>query len=434
MNTKRLSILCVALLVLIMLVTPLLSACGGTTEPTSQPTETATSGPKPGEVLKIGMMTPSTGPVPEKGIPGQHGIQDAMEYINNELGGAEGYPIQVSWRDSAYDMQKVGTIVQDFMNEGDILFTTHSSSEMKAAQGKANDAGFPGLATFISTMNLHPALHIYGPTPDYGDDWVAFAKYYMANIWTGTGKPKMALHLLTGTVGQGTLDGAQTKADELGIELVDVQWHSIATTDETASLTLIKAKNPDVLFISGVPAPTAVILRNAKDLDMYPGMTIGCASASFTKALVDLAGADVVEGVYGVFHTVSWEDDVPGIAKAKEYCQKNSPDDYGNMDYLSTWSTCLLIREILAEAVRNVGYDALAKGDAAAWKAVEEQGIQKLSGYTFEGLQGGTATYTPGDNRLDKYLRIYQVQNGVIVPLGEWEEAPLIKYTAYGDQ
>jgi len=420
MNTKRLSVLFAVLLVLILGITPLLSACGG--------------GAKPGEVLKIGMMTPSTGPVPEKGIPGQHGIQDAMEYINNELDGAGGYPIQVSWRDSAYDMAKVGTIVQDFMNEGDIIFTTHSSSEMKAAQGKANDAGFPGLATFISTMNLHPAMHIYGPTPDYGDDWVAFAKYYLKNVWKGTGKPKMALHLLSGTVGQGTLDGAQVMADQLGIELVDVETHLISTTDETASLTVIKSKNPDVLFISGVPASSAVIIKNAKALGMYPGITIGCASASFTKSLVELAGTDATEGVYGVFHTVSWDEDIPGIAKAKEYCLKNHPSDYGNMDYLSTWSTCLIIREILEKAVKNVGYDTLAKGGTTAWKAVEEQGIQKLSGYKVEGLQGGTATYTPGDNRLDKFLRMYQVQNGKIVALGDWEEAPLIKYAKYGDK
>ncbi len=420
MKTKKLSLLMAIVLATILVLTSLLGACG----PKAQP----------GQVLKIGMMTPSTGPVPEKGIPGQHGIQDAMEYINSELNGAGGYPIQVSWKDSAYDMAKVGTIVQDFMNEGDILFTTHSSSEMKAAQAKANAAGFPGLAIFISTMNLHPAAHIYGPTPDYGDDWVALAKYYMENIWKGTGKPKMALHLLSGTVGQGTLDGAQAMAAQLGIELIATENHLISTTSEIESLTRIKTKNPDVLIISGVPASTAVVIKNAKALGMYPGMTIMCASASFTKSLVDLAGADVVEGVYGVCHTVSWDDNVPGIAKAKEYCQKNHPADYGNMDYLSTWSTCLIIREILTEAVKNVGYDVLAKGDAAAWKAVEEQGIQKLKGYKVEGLQGGTVTYTPGDNRLDKYFRMYKVQGGKIVPLGNWQEAPLIKYTQYGDK
>ncbi|MFH0769141.1 MAG: ABC transporter substrate-binding protein [Chloroflexota bacterium] len=414
MKRKGLKVLMLVWLVILIAILPFVSACGTKAQP--------------GQVLKIGMMTPSTGPVPEKGIPGQHGIQDAMEYINNELGGAGGYPIQVSWRDSAYDMAKVGTIVQDFMNEGDILFTTHSSSEMKAAQGKANAAGFPGVATFISTMNMHPALHIYGPTPDYGDDWVALAKYYKENIWNGTGKLKMALHLLSGTVGQGTLDGSKAMADQLGIEIVDVENHLISTTSEIESLTRIKSRNPDVLLISGVPASTAVIIKNAKALEMIPGITILCASASFTKALVDLAGADATEGVYGVFHTVSWDDDVPGIKKATEYCQKNHPADYGNMDYLSTWATCLTIREVLTLAVKNVGYDVLAKGDATAWKAVEEQGIQKLKDFDIEGLQGGKATYTPGDNRLCKYLRMYKVSGGKIVPLGNWYEAPLIKY------
>jgi len=420
MKSKLLTLLMVIMLTLTLVLMPALGACG----PKAQP----------GQVLKIGMMTPSTGPVPEKGLPGQHGIQDAIEYINSELNGAAGYPIQVSWRDSAYDMQKVGTIIQDFINEGDVLFTTHSSSEMKAAQGIANQNGFPGLAIFISTMNLHPASHIYGPTPDYGDDWVALAKYYKENIWKGTGKPKMALHLLSGTVGQGTLDGAEVKAAELGIEIVTKENHLISTTSEIDSLTRIKTKDPDVMIISGVPASTAVIIRDANSLGMYPGMTIMCASASFTKSLIDLAGASKVEGVYGVFHTVSWDDNVPGIAKAKEYCQKNHLADYGNMDYLSTWSTCLVIREILATTVKNVGYDVLSKGGAEAWKAIEEQGIQKLKGYKVEGLQGGSITYTPGDNRLDNYLRMYKISSGKIVPLGEWQAAPLIKYEKYGDK
>jgi branched-chain amino acid transport system substrate-binding protein len=425
MKIKKLNLSMSVVLAIMMLVTPFLTSCGPKVADTTK-------------VLKIGMMTPSTGPVPEKGIPGQHGIQDAMEYINNELGGAGGFKIEVSWRDSEYNSAKEVIIVQDFMNEGDIMFTTHSSSEMNNVQAIANEAGFPGLATFISTMNLHPALHIYGPTPDYGDDFVALAKYYVDNIWKGTGRPKVALHLLKGSVGQGTLDGANAMAEELGVELIDTEYHLINTTSEIESLRKIKEKNPDVLIISGVPASTAIIIENAKTLEMYPGMTIMCASASFTKSLVDTvtaqSGAAAIEGVYGVFHTVSWEDDVPGIAKAKEYCMKNHPADYGNMDYLSTWATCLTIREILETAVKNVGYDVLAKGDAAAWKAVEEQGIQKLKGFKVEGLQGGTVTYTPGDNRLDKFLRMYQVKNGKITALGKWEEAPLIKYTQYGDK
>ena len=86
---------------------------------------------------------------------------------------------------------------------------------------------------------------------------------------------------------------------------------------------------------------------------------------------------------------------LPGIAKATEYVKKNNPSDYGNMDYLSCWNTSLVVAEILRNAVKNVGYDVLAKGDANAWKAVEQSGIQKLNGYDVEGLQG-PVSYTPG--------------------------------------
>ena len=49
-------------------------------------------------------------------------------------------------------------------------------------------------------------------------------------------------------------------------------------------------------------------------------------------------------------------------------------------------------------------------------------------------LADETVTYTAGDNRLDKYLRLYQIKNGTIVALGGWQEAPLVKYTQYGDK
>jgi branched-chain amino acid transport system substrate-binding protein len=416
MKNKKLAIL-MSLLGLVLLIIPLVTGCGPKAEP--------------GQTLKVGVMTPSTGPVPSKGIPGQHGFADAVEYINNELDGVDGYPIELVWRDSAYDMQKIGTIVQEFMNTGCLIFATHSSTEMKAASGKSNEAGFPGLAAFISTINLHPTTHVYGPTPDYGDDWIAFAEYYMKNIWTGTGKPKMAIHALTNPTGQGARDGAKAKAEELGIEIVDIAEHKISTIDETVSLQRMKDEKIDVLFISSTPEPTAVIIKNAKDMGLYPDITIGCAAASFGQAMIDLGGS-ATEGVYGVAHSALWNDDVPGIDKAKEYCQKNNPEYINNDDYLSCWMTMLVIKGILDKAIDNAGYDALAKGDAAAWKLVEEQGIQKINGYTAEGLAGGPMKYVGnGDNRLNNYLRLHKVSGGKAVAVTSWQAMPLIKYETF---
>jgi branched-chain amino acid transport system substrate-binding protein len=405
-------VLCLALLVAAL---PFASACAPKA--------------KPGQVLKIGMMTPTTGPAAEKGSPMGHANLDAMEYINKELGGAGGYPIEVVWIDTGYDAAKVVTTVKKFMDDKTLLFTTSSSKEMTAAMESANRAEFPGIACFSAPSLYRPPAHIYGQTPDYGDDWIAFANFYLKNIWKGTGKPKMALFLLNNSTGYGARDAAKAKAAELGIEIVATEEHAATTTSEMESLTRVKALKPDVLYISSTPAPTAVIVKNAYDLGMYPGVVIGCGHASFTSVLIANAGVKA-EGVYGAFPMVMWGEDVPGMAKMTEYVRNLHPKDEGNMDYITAWAQSLIVAEILRLAVKNVGYDVLAKGDVNAWRAIETQGIQKLKDYKVGGLQG-PVTYTAGDNRLTKFNRIYRIVNGKITNPSPWTEASLIKYEEY---
>jgi branched-chain amino acid transport system substrate-binding protein len=413
MKNKRLIITIIACLALMVTVLPMLSACG-----------------EAEKTLKLGITTPTTGAAAEKGAPMGHANLDCIKYINEELGGVNGYPIEAVWRDNGYDAGKVATIVKNFMDEGCLMYSTSSSTMMGASMEIANRAGFPGLVAFASPINYRPPQHIYGQMPDYGDDWLVFARYYLDNIWKGPGKPKMALHLLDNPTGYGALDATKAYAEELGIEIVAAEEHTKTTISEMESMTRIKALNPDVLYISSIPARTAVIVKNAYELGMYPGITIGCGHASFTSELVDIAGADIAEGVYGVFPTVNWGDNVPAMDKMTEYCQKEHPDDYGNMDYITCWAQSLIMAEILQVALDNVGYDVLAKGDAEAWKAIEEQGIQKLKDYDVGGLHG-PVTYTPGDNRLSKSVRLFQVQGGNIVPLTDWIDAPVVKYEEF---
>jgi branched-chain amino acid transport system substrate-binding protein len=385
---------------------------------------------KTGQTLKIGLSTPTTGPAAEKGAPMGHANLDCIKYINDELGGVDGHPIDVEWLDNGYDAAKMVTIVKKFMDDGCLMFGTASSAMMTAAMESANRAGFPGLACFTSPTLYRPPQHIYGQMPDYGDDALAFTTYFMHNIWKGTGKPKFALEILNNSTGYGARDAFKAKADELGIEVVDVEEHSATTTSEMDALTRIKALNPDVLYISSTPAPTAVIIKNAHDLGLYPGIVIASGHAGFTKALVDLAGASIVEGVYGIFPTANWGDDVPGMAKLVEYCNKLHPNDANNLDYVTSWAQSLICAQALKLAVENAGYDVLAKGDASSWQAMETQGIQKLNNYDVGGLQS-PVSYTPGDNRLGKSVRVFQVQNGVITPISDWVEAPMVPYEQY---
>ena len=409
MNLKEpLKVAIVACLALVIATMPLLSGgCAGGAGDSSK--------------VKVGFSICYTGPAAEKGRPMGDGKLDCMKYINEELGGVAGHQIEVVWRDNEYDASKAATIVNELMDKGCLFFTTNASAMMTASMAIANRAEFPGFAVFSAPAITHPPRHIYAQMPDYGDDWAAFAKYYLENIWQGTGKPKMALHLLNNSTGYGARDGALALADELGIDIVATEEHSKTTLSEIASLTRIKTLNPDILYISSTPQPTSIIVKNAVELGMHPGMTIASGHAGFTSALVDLAGADIAEGVYGVYPSVNWGDDVPAMAKMTEYCQQYHPDDYGNNDYIVCWAESLIAAEILRLAIENVGVDNLTP------QAVEEYGFKKLNNFDVGGLHG-PVSYTPGDNRLSKSVRVFQVQNGKLAPITGWVEAPLIPY------
>jgi branched-chain amino acid transport system substrate-binding protein len=381
--------------------------------------------------IKVGFSIPYTGAAAEKGAPIGQGELDAWKYINSELSGVDGNKVEVVWYDTAYDSAKATTIIKKLMDDGCLFFTVVSSKDATASKDAANKAGFPGLIVFSSPTLTHPPAHMYAQLPDYGDDWAAFSRYYLQSIWKGTGKPKMALEILNNSTGYGVRDAARAGAGDLGIDIVATEEHTATTISETDALTRIQTKNPDILFISSTPAPTSIIIKNAYEMKMVPGMIIACAHASFTKALIDLAGKNVSEGVYGVYPTVNWGDNVPGMAKMVEYAKANHPEFTGNNDYLVGWASSLINAEIIKQALKNSSADMLGKGDTAAWQTAENKGFLNVKGYDVQGLHGPVDFSNPLDKRGSKSVKIFQIKNGEIVSLTGWVDAPLISYEKY---
>ena len=136
MKNTKLRIL--ALVFGLIIILALTAACSGGSPSTSS------------KELKVGIITPSTGKVSFKGIPGEHGFLDAVSYINDELGGVNGYKIKPLWFDSAYDSNNTATAVENLKDQGALMFVTMSSTEMDYAKAIANRAEFPGMATFTT--------------------------------------------------------------------------------------------------------------------------------------------------------------------------------------------------------------------------------------------------------------------------------------------
>ena len=141
----------------------------------------------------------------------------------------------------------------------------------------------------------------------------------------------------------------------------------------------------------------------------------------------------MVFGTYSKYYDLLYKDkDYVGETHyIHDLIQKYHPSDMGNVDYLSTWASTLVVAEILRNAVKEVGYTKLAKGDVEAWRAVEKSGIQKLNGYKVDGLIPAGVAYTPGDNRLSHSFKVFQIKGGKITALTDWTEAPLVEYEKF---
>jgi len=427
MNRNNLRVVSIMLLSIILVAMPFIGACAPA--PTAP---TAPTAPKPeDQPLKVGFPLICSGAAAEKGAPGAYGKLACIRYINEELGGVNGHPIEVHWYDDAYDAAKTISVVKMLMEENCLFFTTSSSKEMEATMEIANRAGFLGMVYCGSTKCVHPPAHIFAMMPMYDDDWVAFAKYYLANIWKGPGKPKMVLCMLNNPVGYAAKAASLAFAEQLGIEIIAEEEHTATTISEMASLTRIRALNPDVLWISSTPAPAAVIIKNAYALGMYPGVTIGVSHAGMVQTLIDLGGAKVVEGVYGTSPIALWGEGVPGEAKMAEYCDRLYPRVLGYTDFEGCWAEGLIVAEVLRLALENCGYEKLAKGGPEAWECVERCGFRNVKNFSPGGIIGPVDFSDDYDLRGSKSLRIVKVVNGEMRSISDWMETEPIHYEEF---
>ena len=96
--------------------------------------------------------------------------------------------------------------------------------------------------------------------------------------------------------GKGLADGIQQRAKNNGLNIVAVQNYDAITTDFRPMLTLIKAKNPDVVYICGFVDKSIAILNQAAEKGLKPKFIAGDGTFN-EEQLIQGAGSNA-EGVY----------------------------------------------------------------------------------------------------------------------------------------
>ncbi len=208
------------------------------------------------------------------------------------------------------------------------------------------------------------------------------------------GKPRTIAFIYENTdFGTSTTKSAKAYAAQKGIAMVADEPYSKGSPDYRSTLTKIKGKNPDLVFMVSYVADAILLMRQAREVGLQPQAFLG-GGAGFTTD--QFARESVISN--NVLSSTQWTDDVnwPGAREfAKRYKAKfgKEPTYHAACAYESM--------VIMAETATRGGGD-------------REKNRAGLKGGQWNGIMGEVkfADYAGFSNQNNHQMLVEQVQNG----------------------
>lgn len=262
------------------------------------PTAVSTPAPakKPAGSLKIGYITPLSGPMAGHGQGQKYGVEIAVEEIN-AAGGVNGYPLEVVMYDSPFDPKQAVTVVRKLAEDDKVLVIVgpYATSEYEVAAPLANDLKIVVMTATSTKPGIAAANRPWSFRMNLTDDLTipaaiqAFKKRY----------PNVKKLVITGDTKSAVNEPivkelyAKLLRPE-GYEILGTVPFDTGTTDFSAIVTKIKDLKPEGLAVSSL-TPEGLFL--AKELARQGVKVPAIISAHvYSGAAFAVQGGEAVEG------------------------------------------------------------------------------------------------------------------------------------------
>jgi len=308
-NTARLTLIAAAAITL--------AACGKQDKQSSADASGAAAAS--GTVVKIGQVSPMSGPISHLGKDNENGAKLAIADLNAE--GVEIDGKKVTFQLVSEDDQgdpKIGTqVAQRLVDAGVVGVIGHLNSGTTIPASKIySDAGLP---------QISPA----STNPDYTKQGFKTTFRVIANdVQQGRALGEYAVSVAKAksiaviddrtAYGQGLADQFVEAVKAKGGNVVDREFTTNAATDFNAILTSIKSKHPDMVFYGGMDAQSGPMVKQMKQLGIKARLISG--DGTQTPEFIKLAG-DAAEGQFASSPGVPHEK-MPGFAAFSEKFKK----------------------------------------------------------------------------------------------------------------
>jgi len=336
-------------------------------------------GQEESDVIKVGKYGPLSGPMSLSGTAGEHGVELAIDQIN-EQGGLLGKKLEiVSYDDKSSPEQAVKAVTRMIESEhvDVIVGSLHSGNVL--AQAPVNEkAKIPQIGLGTSPTWLQQGYKfLFRPVPNTHIINVQIAKTIQE-----LGYKKVGGLGRSDEYGKGGIDDIATQLQGMGIEMVS-EWYQPGDTDFTGQIAKLINSGAEAIISYGVDADQGPTMKQLRRLG-YAGYVFGPESMN-VPSVKEVAGKDADGAIYGSAYVIpnSPEDAIDDYQRQffEAFVEK-----FGSMPKSQVAMRAYDATHLLAEAIRIAGTtDGQAVRDALA----EIHGYEGLAGtFDFRGNDG----------------------------------------------
>jgi branched-chain amino acid transport system substrate-binding protein len=366
------------------------------------------------EKLYIGQLADLSGPYAPTVGSFKAGAEDAWNYINKEMGGIQGVPVEPLARDNG---GKVAVALAQYnelinMKPRPIFIDTAFTPVAEALRPRYVEDDMIGIHAG-ALVSVYPLANSYAYYPMY-DEWYAFAAKWFKENWKEKRNPRLGIVTWDTAYGRAMLtDKFFAYLKEVGVDLAgEPQLFGIRDVDVTTQLMKLRDWKSDVVFSCIVAGGPLAVKKGMKEM----GWDVPYVANGVDEGTVKLDPV-VLDGVYAQRAMLSWDDaDQPAMKFILEQFKKNGRTDKDRSAfYLIAWTTAAIEHKVMNEVVQKYGWDGLTtKNLKAAMNEIKD--FMPWGGLT-------KITYT-AKRPVPSHMRMYQAKQGKILPVSDWGEVP----------
>jgi ABC-type branched-subunit amino acid transport system substrate-binding protein len=341
-----------------------------------------------GTTIKLGVLTPLSGPVAVIGNPLTAGNKVYFDHINSTGGIAGKYKVELVQEDTQYKpdvtVQQYQKIKGQVVAFTQVLGTAPTLAVLKLLKADGGIAAPASLdALWVREENLLP---VGGP---YQVQAINAVDYFLSEGGGSTADPicSMIQDDAYGNAGQSGLDFV---AQRKGFAIANTQRFKAGTADYTGAIQTLAGAGCKMVFLVATPSDAGKIWGTAAQMS-FPGKWIG-QSPNWTGALAKAPFVSYLQSnVLMVADGTEWGDpNVPGmkdmVERAKKYAPNQEPDYYFAFGYNQAHAMAALLEKAVQRG------DLSKPGLLAASK---ELGTVSFDGLTGDYVYGAAESRNP---------------------------------------